>query len=158
MKIKLWKKSRVQRLMAFSLVIAMVFSLAGCGKEERDTRQKARSIFDFFDEEPDTSYDPWATEEPTTEPGTGDVIVDPPVIDPPSQDPNQYSDTENEEFNQMLEENFVEYMESSSLAIHNYLKDPEKYGVKVPEEVTLGEEVDYSEEAIEETKKETKES
>jgi len=157
MKIKLWKKSRVQRLMAFSLVIAMVFSLAGCGKEERDTRQKARSIFDFFDEEPDTSYDPWATEEPTTEPGTGDVIVDPPVIDPPSQDPNQYSDTENEEFNKLLEENFVEYMESSSLAIHNYLKDPEKFGVKVPEEVTLGEEVDYSEEAIEEARKEAEE-
>ncbi|MCR4839257.1 MAG: DUF885 domain-containing protein [Eubacterium sp.] len=156
MKHKFWKKSRVSRLVAYALVLGMMLSLAACGKEAKDTRQKAKSIFEFFDDEPDTD-DPWATEstQAPVQPSTGDVVVDPPEINPPASDPNQYSDTENEELNQLFAEYFEEYVTSSSVSYRDHIQDGKNFGgLEPPKEATLGEESDYSEEGFAKSKQE----
>lgn len=154
MKIIFGRKSRGKRLMAFMLVAALAVSAVGCGKEERDTRLRARSIFEFFDDEPDTE-DPWSTEstEKPVEPGTGDVVVDPPVIDPPAVDPNPYSDTESEALNQLFDEYFKEAVTGDSATYRDYIRDGKNFGIEPPSTVTLGE-GDYSEEGFAKEKKE----
>ena len=160
MKYRFSKKSRFKRLMTFGLIIGMLLSLAACGKEAKDTRPKAKSIFEFFDSEPDTD-DPWSTES-TQQPSTGDIEVDPPVIDPPNvappaADPNQYSDTESEELNRLFDELFKENVASSSITYRNYVKDGNNFGgIKPPNPPTIGES-DYSEEGFAEDKKKTEE-
>ena len=153
MKYKFGRKSRAKRLVAFALVLGMGLSMAGCGKEAKDSRPRAKSIFEFFDSEPDTE-DPWSTEQ-STEPGTGDVIVDPPVIDPPTADPNKYSDTENEELNKLFKEFFDEGVTSSSISFRNYIKDGKNFGLRAPSPATLGDpDREYTEEGFMEDKKE----
>ena len=144
------KKKRLSykftRRTAFLLVLVFVLSLAGCGKKQEPTGQKAGSVFDLFAE----GEDPFDEAITATEKHTGDYEVDPPdmgttsgssedTTEPatePATDEPVYADVESQEFNDLLMDIFRETITSSKFYYTNYVKDPNDYGIEKPQDIT----------------------
>ena len=80
------KKRMVYRLLGIALSTSMLFSMAGCGKEEPSARG---SISDYFDGEDDTKpEEPTPTEEPVP------TMVDGPgsIQEPPKDEDDLFSE------------------------------------------------------------------
>ncbi len=137
---------RPRRWIAFLLALVFALSLAGCGKKQEPTGQKADSIFELFadDEDPfdeaitgtgehngDYEVDPSGmgtaagTTEDTTEPATE-----------PATDEPVYADVESQQFNDLLMDIFKETVTSSAYFYTNYIKDPNEYGIEMPADTT----------------------
>ena len=124
---------KFRKKLALLLCIALILSLAGCGDDQKyDSRKRVESVFDLFNDpiEPSTQ----GTTESTTESGGGgDQIVDPPVLDP-----NKYSDTENEELNEIFKEYFADYVTENSATYNDYISNPADFGIDRPAEINWG--------------------
>ena len=127
------KVRKYRKAVVWLLCLAMLFSLAACGKDsEKDTRKQLKSIFDFFNDpvEPATQQ---PSTEGSTEAHTGDVIVD-----PPTPDTTKYADKENEELNKLFDEMFKESVTASTVSYRSYIKDGANFGVEPPKEASWG--------------------
>ena len=126
------KVRRYRRAVTWLLCLAMLFSLAACGKDGgTDSRKRLKSIFDFFNDpvEPATQ----ASTEGATEGHTGDAIVDPPV-----PDTAKYADKENEELNKIFDEMFKESVTASTTAYRSSIKDGANFGIEPLKEASWG--------------------
>ena len=133
---------KVKRRIAFLLVLMFVFTLAGCGKEQKTTGRRAGSIFDLFADDEEDPFDEAIT---GTEAHTGDYEVDPPMTVATTEEATEavteeptYADVENEEFNEILYEMFKKSLEGSRFNYVNYIKDPNDYGITKPKDEIYG--------------------
>ncbi len=135
---------RKKKIITGILILSMIASLAGCGKEAvSDGRggYESKGIKESLSESFQNAEEP-AT---TADSGSGNT----------ASTPSDVSDAdETERFHSYLDASFKEYAESDSLNFNTAVKDPATYGFTVPE-ATLGD-AGLDEKDIEETKKECK--
>ncbi len=139
---------------ALILTLAMALTAGGCGTKEEMTGERVSSIFDLFT---DDSIDPFADAvTPGTEDNTGgDHTVDLPTIEGTTENTESteateqatteaehvFASVENEELNDLFFEYFKESVTGSSFVYHDYIRDPDSFGIPEPEEFSLGETV-----------------
>ncbi len=130
-------------ILALLMSMIMIASLCGCSKDKKEEKDTA----EISTESTSTSNDA-STEDDSSEPTTEYV---------PEEDPSSPEALEEQKkFDDWLWESFAESVTSDTITLHYTLAHPEEYGI-TPPEVTYGD-VDFSDEAIAEDKKELQES